>query len=195
MMHETDNTTPDSRTVSTLIADAEERPPTNNDAIDADSLVVVAFHNHEDWLDTVYSDPGGGPDALVCAGEMIRSAAATVATEDETGPTVVDIPSATDVGQIAVEVVDIVDAARETADDIAVVIDGLDVLIDAAGVETTFRLVHVLSGYLRGGADTLTVYLDPTTVDLDTRLVLDPLFDQVIDAEDHPTERREHTTQ
>lgn len=190
-MHETDNTVTNPEHVSTLVADAEQRPPMNADAVDADSLVVVAFRNHEDWLDAVYSDPDGGPDALVCAGEMLRSAAATVATEDDTGPTVVDIPAADDLGRIAVEAVDAVDACRDTGTDIAVIVDGLEVLIDAVGVESTFRLVHVLRGYLRSGMDTLTIYLDPSDVDTETRLVLDPLFDRVLEDDPVHSERRE----
>lgn len=191
-MHEPDNPVTESEHVSTLVADPAERPPTNADAVDADSLVVLAFRDHENWLDAVYSDPDGGPDALVCAGEMLRSAAATVATEDDSGPTVVDIPAADELGQIAVETVDAIDACRDTTTDIAVIVDGLDVLLDAVGVESTFRLVHVLRGYLRGGHDTLTVFLDSDAVDAETRLVLDPLFDRVVNAEDHPAERREH---
>lgn len=191
MMHTADNPSPDADHGATLVVSGDERPPSNAAEVDADQLVVLAFRNHEDWLDAVYSDPGGGPDALVCAGEMLRSAAATVATEDDTGPTVVDIPSAEDLGRIGVEVAEAVDECRTVADQIAVVIDGVEVAIDAVGVERTFRLLHVLRGHVQGGFDDLTAYLDPTGIDGETRIVLEPLFDRVLD-DDIPAERREH---
>ncbi|MFB6104338.1 MAG: hypothetical protein ABEJ57_04540 [Halobacteriaceae archaeon] len=167
---------------TTLVVGTDERPPTNAEAARADALVVLAFRDHEDWLDAVYSDPSGGPDALVCAGEMLRSAAATVATEGDAGPTVVDVPSATDLGRIAVSVADAVEDLHATADHVTVVIDGVDVVLTDAGVERGFRLLHVLRGHTRQTADDLTAYLDPTRIEDETRRILDPLFDRVIDA-------------
>jgi len=189
-MHDVDSP-PTAGSGTTLVVGTDERPPTNADAVASDDLVVLAFHHHEDWLDAVYSDPGGGPDALICAGEMLRSAATTVATEDDVGPTVVDIPTATDLGRIAVAVADAVDDCHTTADHVTVIVDGLDVVLEEAGVERGFRLLHVLRGHTQHAADDLTAYLDPTGIDAETRLILEPLFDDVIDA-DATGERREH---
>lgn len=176
---------------ATLVVGSNEQPPTNADDIGVDRLVVLTFRDHEDWLDAVYSDPGGGPDALICAGEMLRSAAATVATEDDSGPTVVDIPTIDDLGEIAVAVTDAVDEARAVADRIAVVVHGLEEAVAAVGIEQTFRLIHVLRGHTQGGGDDLTVYLDPADTDEEAPIVLGPLFDRVL-KDDIPAERREH---
>lgn len=176
---------------ATLVVGTDEQPPTNAADIDADRLVVLAFRDHDDWLDAVYSDPGGGPDALVCAGEMLRSAAATVAAEDDAGPTVVDIPTVEDLGEIAVAVTDAVDEARVGNDHVAVVVHGSEHAVERVGVEHAFRLIHVLRGHTRSGGDDLTVYLDPGSVDEETQAVLTPLFDRVL-KDDIPAERREH---
>lgn len=175
---------------ATLVVGTGQDPPVNAGEVDADQLVVLAFQNHEEWLDAVYSDPDGGPDALVCAGEMLRSAAATVATEDAFGPTVVDVPSAEDLGAIAMEVANIIDECRSANDTVTVVVDGLDVVLEAVDVERTFRLIHVLRGHVRAGEDDLIAYLDPEGVDEETRRVLEPLFDRVVTATESAVDHR-----
>lgn len=157
----------------------------------ADRTVVAGLTRTDAWLDAVYG-PAGEVDALVVGNEVIRSPT----TEDGTGPgagsgagtghghgavSVRAVPDATALGRVAATLADLVDEHAAANRSTAVVVDGLETVLDDVTERTAFRFLHVLEGYLDTAPGTveLTVGLDPA-VDPATVRTVEPLFDAVV---------------
>lgn len=170
---------------STLVIGAES--PGTADVGETDEQVIGAFGDAARWLDVAYGAGDEGPSAIICAGEVLRSASATEAGSglDRDTVSVSAVPDVSSLGRMAAELRTAIDAAGTGGQSVGVLITGFDAAIEATNVEAAFRFLHVLSAYLRNGSIDATVFVytrDPlpeTTIE-----TLRPLFATV----EHRTE-------
>jgi hypothetical protein len=141
---------------STLVVGAD--PPGIADVADADRQIVAAFGDAERWLDAAYGADAGGPDTVLCAGEVLRSASTTETTGDA-GVTVSAVPDIGSLGQMAAEIRSAVGEARSGGRSVGVLITGFDAAIEATSLEAGFRFLHVLTAYLRAGPGDTRLYV------------------------------------
>lgn len=157
IMSETDATrSGESNGLSTLVIGTDS--PGLADVADTDRQIVAAFGDAERWLDAAYGADGGGPDTVLCAGEVLRSASTTETTGDA-GVTVTAIPDIGSLGQMAAEIRSAVGEARTGGRSVGLLITGFDAAIEATSLEAAFRFLHVLTAYLRAGPGDTHLYV------------------------------------
>ncbi|MFB6111448.1 MAG: hypothetical protein ABEJ35_02815 [Halobacteriaceae archaeon] len=145
---------------------------------ETDHSMVVAFDDVEPWLDEAYGRPDG-PNAVICAGDRLRSAAAASGGATGAGETttVTAVPDVSSLGRAAAE---ITATLPEDHSDVGLVVSGLDAPLAATSPPAVFRFLHVLIGYLSSAdsASQLAVVVDDDVSEtvLET---MEPLFDTV----------------
>lgn len=180
-MSETDVSSGTSTTVdAALVVGAE--PPGTADIGSMDRHVVAAFGDAERWLDAAYGPGTGGPDALICAGEMLRSATSADAPSDaEPGTiTVSAVPEVGSLGRMAAELQSAIATATPGTESVGILLTGFDAAIDATSVETAFRFLHVLRGFMQAQGNETALYVYSTgSLGEDAVETLRPLFSSV----------------
>lgn len=162
-MSETDQSSGPSSTVdTTLVVSAE--PHGTADIAAMDHQVVAAFGDAERWLDAAYGPGAGGPDALVCAGEILRSATSTGSSGDAGLGTVSvsAVPDVGSLGRMAAELRSAIETTRTGTDSVGILLTGFDAAIDATSVEAAFRFLHVLSGFMQATGTETVLYVYTT---------------------------------
>lgn len=170
---------------STLVIGAES--PGTADIADTDEQVVGAFGDAARWLDVAYGAGDDGPCAIVCAGEVLRSASAAEAGSGvESGSVSVSaVPELSSLGRMAAELRTAIEDAATGGRSVGVLITGFDAAIDATNVEAAFRFLHVLSAHLRTGSVDATLFVYTREPLSETAIeTLRPLFSTV----EHRTE-------
>jgi hypothetical protein len=179
-MSEIDVSSGTSTTVdATLVVGAE--PPGTADIGAMDYQVVSVFGDAEPWLDVAYGARSGGPDALICAGEMLRST--TVASSSGVGQGGISVSAVPDVGSLgrmAAELRGAIETRERSSDSVGIVLTGFDAAIETTSVEVAFRFLHVLRGFMQAlEADSaIYVYTSDTLTEEDIE-TLRPLFTTV----------------
>lgn len=111
-------------------------------------LVAVVGDDAGAWLGThgpvkEHADEIG----VVSLGEQLRSTTAGTANAGSTAPIpdVVGVPDADNLAQVGRTVMDFIERYTEQGVDPVVVVDAVEELVDAVGLEATFRVLHLLS--------------------------------------------------
>lgn len=180
-MSETDVSPGASSTVdATLVVGAE--PPGTADIASMDRHVVAAFGDAERWLDAAYGPGAGGPDALICAGELLRSSTSAASPTDRGpgGVTVSGVPEVGSLGRMAAELRTAIETTGSVTGSVGILLTGFDAAIDATSVEAAFRFLHVLRGFMQAVGTDTTLYVY-TTDSLSEEAIetLRPLFASV----------------
>lgn len=165
---------------STLVIDAES--PGTADVADTDEQVVGAFGDAARWLDVAYGAGGDGPCAVICAGEVLRSASGADAgsASDQGNVSVSAVPDVSSLGRMAAELRTAIEEASRGGRSVGILITGLDAAIDATSVEAAFRFLHVLSAYCRMGSIDARMYVYTSEPLPETAIeTLRPLFSTV----------------
>lgn len=167
---------------STLVIGADA--PGTADVADTDEQVVGAFGDAARWLDVAYGAGDDGPCAVICAGEVLRSAS-TAAAESGIDPGTVSVsavPEVSSLGRMAAELRTAIEEAGTGGRSVGVLVTGFDAAIDATNVEAAFRFLHVLTAYLRTGSIDAEMYVYTDTPLPETPVeILRPLFSTVED--------------
>lgn len=180
-MSETDVSSGRSTTVdATLVVGAE--PPGTADLASMDRHVVAAFGDADRWLDAAYGPGTGGPDALICAGEMLRSTTSADSSSDS-GPgtiTVSAVPDVGSLGRMAAELQSAIETTSPGTDSVGILLTGFDAALEATSVEAAFRFLHVLRGFMQAQENETTLYVYSTkSLSEDSIETLRPLFSTV----------------
>lgn len=108
-------------------------------------LVAVVGDDAEAWLGRHRGLVQGASDVgVVSIGESVRSTTAATGTE-ATVPEVTGVSDATDLAMLGSAVSDYVERFAEQGSRPTIVVDAVDDLVEANGLETTFRALHLLS--------------------------------------------------
>jgi hypothetical protein len=165
---------------STLVIGADS--PGTADVAETDEQVVGAFGDAARWLDVAYGAGDEGPCALVCAGEVLRSASAADAGSagDSGAVSVSAVPEVSSLGRMAADLRTAIEEASTGGRSVGILITDFDAAIEATSVEAAFRFLHVLSAYCRTGSIDATMFVytrDPLS---ETAIeTLRPLFSTV----------------
>lgn len=144
---------------STLVVGADS--PGTADVGETDEQVVGAFGDAARWLDAAYGAGDDGPSAIICAGEVLRSASgADVGSGIDHGTvSVTAVPEVSSLGRMAAELRTAIEDAGTGGRSVGVLITGFEAAIDATNVEAAFRFLHVLSAYIRTASIDATLYV------------------------------------
>lgn len=109
-------------------------------------LVAVIDGDVDSWLGTNHSlTDNADAVSVVSVGESVRSTAAAEPTQTTPLPDVIGVSDATDLGTLGRNVSDYISTYASQGKQPVVVFDAIEPLLEAAGLEAAFRVLHLLS--------------------------------------------------
>lgn len=118
---------------------------------------------------------------IVAVGELTRSASAQPDSTVAVGDVTITPVSSTELTELGIAASDYLTRWEETMT--RVWVDSLASFVEAAGMETVFRFLHLFTGRIRSAEAVAYYRLDPTAYDTQTVNSLIHLFDTVIEGE------------
>lgn len=143
---------------------------------DRTGLVAVVGGGAEAWLDEFGQHVGNASSVgIVSLGESVRSTTVELGS-DTPLPQLAGIANPSDVGALGKTVADQVSTYRSQGLTPVVLVDAVEELVDAAGLEVAFRVLHLFAAHTsRAGGRLVTVL--PETMDRQTADTLAVLAD------------------
>lgn len=160
-----------------VIRDREALADALGGAAGTNGLVAVVDEDAESWLGdhhqlTATTDSVG----IVSIGERVRSTAAASPQQTATLPDVSGVSDASEIGEIGRLTADYISKFADQGATPVVVFDAVDAVVDAAGVEATFRVLHLLGARTTGVGGRLVTVL-PESLQRDEAETLAALAD------------------